>query len=82
MENPILLETSAQIDLVFDSMLRIAMRDREGWMLQKHREWMLQSLKTLIWNWPTTSDQYSEWIFVTEQFPAVLSHKILPQQKQ
>jgi hypothetical protein len=56
MEDPILLEMSVQIDLVFDSMLRIAMRDREGWMLQKHRERMLQSLKTLIWNWPTTSD--------------------------
>jgi hypothetical protein len=37
MEDPILLEISAEIDLVFDSMSRIAMRDREGWMLQSFK---------------------------------------------
>jgi hypothetical protein len=58
LEDPILLEISAEIDLVFNSMSRIAMKDIEGWMLQ--------SFKTLSWNWPTTSDQYCESIFVTE----------------
>jgi hypothetical protein len=37
MEDPILLEINAEIDLLFDSMSRIAIRDRGGWMLQSFK---------------------------------------------